>query len=485
MKKGIIRNVCLFLFANALLFSACTKNEVTPDESKTPTGENETAPAFVGADFTIELGKSQKETPVRVLASDDAIYIVGHTEADYGEVNDFEDFNGGYYDLYITKMSTLGEVQWEKCFGSKLSEKAVDAQLTEDGGLLVTGNESQIFYGGGGLGPLVGSSDVVTWKISSEGEIEWRTKALNNNSDEVAAITTIVDNSLMVFYTEVYDKGIYYYTVSLDDGSVGESKKIDIDKYNPQVRRIKKLADGSYFIVCISHLVKLNASMQMEWNTTTNGACFDIAETTDGYLAVGSTTKSQFSIGNNNRYPYYRVIHDPVTKGSEVFLLKLNKQGEFKCTRWTGGNGNNVDNIGWQIGVGYLESGWAKEYLNLNFQPDGGVFVKMNSEDDYLIIGNGTHHSNGDGVTGAGEYGKPEAGLLTMNINPNYKMKDNKKDDVYITWEKEFYANVLLKKNFFETTSNVIDVLEVNGLYLILSNTDENIKMSVLLKSAI
>ncbi len=150
----------------------------------------------------------------------------------------------------------------------------------------------------------------------------------------------------------------------------------------------------------------------------------------------------------------------------------------IKCTQWTSGNNNNVNNIGWQIGVGYLESGWAKEYPGLSYQPDGAKSLYKLSDNNYLILGTGTYHKNGDGVKGAGDSGQAKQGILSMRINPDYQMKDNRKDDVYITWEKEFYSNVLLSKNINSNLPGVKDVINCFGSYLFITDSDGDIMIS-------
>jgi len=494
MKKELVKYLMMIFLGSAVFFNSCSSSSDFEEDNETGDeniDEKDDQDQFVTTGFSLELGKSQKETAVQILSTKDEIYVVGHTEADYGEVSDFEDFKGGYYDLYVTKLNALGEIQWEKCFGTSLSEKAVEAHLAENGDLLILGNTSQISYGNGGLGHLVGSSDIMVWRINSEGEIVWQLEPANNNEDELIQSGIVVDKSLVIFYTEIYGKGIHCLKIDLTSGTILEKTKLEYDYYSVYINKVKRTEDGGFVLVGSANnnaaIIKLNASFQKEWACDHGGSGgengYDIAETADGYLLVGSTSSSQLALGNNNLYPYYRIIHDPVTKGTEVYLLKVDKSGQFKCNSWTSGNGNNVKNVGWQIGFGYLESEWCQEYTGLVRQPDSGIFLQKLADDDYFILGTGTRHSNGEEVVGAGANGIPEKGLLAMNVNPNYEMKDNKKDDVYITWEKEFYSNVIQSKHYFDISEGIVDVFEAENVYLFLGEKDDNLYMSVLTKN--
>lgn len=496
MRKKLLKYLIVLVLILPLTMSSCSDDHEDEDEVKLNGEQNdpivEQQDPFVTSGFSLELGKSQKESAVKVLSNDEAIYIVGHTEADYGPVSDFEDFNGGYHDLYITKLNRKGEIEWEKCFGTDLSEKSVDAHLTEDGDLIVLGNVSTMMYGGGGLGHLQGSSDAMVWRINKLGEIVWQLAGANNNDDEYIQAGLIFNNSLLAFYTKGFSRGLACLKIDLTKGLINETIALEYEEY-VTITKARKSDDGGILLVGKARnnaaIIKLSSSLQVQWFSDNGGSsgeiAYDIAETSNGYLLVGTTGSSQLALGDHNLYPYYRIIHDPVFRGSETYLLKTDKKGQFKCTSWTSGNNNNVTNTGWQIGIGYLESNWGWEYSGMNRQPDNGRFIKKMSDDNFLVLGTGTRHSDGNGVSGAGENGIPQVGLMSMRVDPNFAMKDNKANDVYITWEKQFYENVLLSKNFFELSEGIVDVFETEESYLFLGKKDDNIYVSALDKSEV
>jgi hypothetical protein len=437
-----------------------------------------------GKGLNMKLGKSQKEFAVSVVKGSDYVYVVGNTEADYGMKSDFSDYNGGYYDVYINKISVDGTVLWEKCFGDKDSEKAVGAYATPDGGLIVIGTSSDLNYASGGLAHLVGSADVFAWKIGADGEVQWKTDLADNGEDEYAHTGVIKDDELYLLYAKSFDRELTCKRIGISDGTEKQEKLI-YDKYS-RINRMKVDSEGGFLLVgSISNdagIIKLSGSLDLLWAKSHGGSsgdiAYDIEETGDGYLVIGSTGSSQKGLGSNGLFPYYRIIHSPGTRSSEVYILKIDKSGTFKCTQWTSGNNNNVNNIGWQIGVGYLESGWAAEYPGLSYQPDGGKKLYKLSDNNYLILGTGTYHKNGDGVNGAGNSGQAKQGVLSMRVNPAYQMKDNRKDDVYITWEKEFYSNVMLSKNINSTLPGVKSVINCFGSYLFIADSDGDIMVS-------
>jgi len=242
-----------------------------------------------GSGLNMKLGKSQKEFAVSVLKGTDYVYVVGNTEADYGMKSDFSDYNGGYYDVYINKISLDGTILWEKCFGDKDSEKAVEAFPTPDGGLIVIGTSSDLNYANGGLAHLVGSADVFAWKIDANGTVKWKTELADNGEDEYVHSGVVKDDELYMFYSKSFNRDLTCRRVGVSDGTV-KNEKLIYDKYS-RINRVKSDSEGGFLLVgSISNdagIIKLSGSLDILWTKTYGGSsgdvAYDIEETNDGY----------------------------------------------------------------------------------------------------------------------------------------------------------------------------------------------------------
>ena len=90
------------------------------------------------------------------------IYIVGVTEGNlFGQ-------NQGKWDIFVIKLDSNGKVLWSKQLGSAGKEEGVSGAVDGDGNIyLLTLTEGDWF------GKNLGSRDIVLLKLSSSGEILW------------------------------------------------------------------------------------------------------------------------------------------------------------------------------------------------------------------------------------------------------------------------------------------------------------------------
>ncbi len=128
-----------------------------------------------------------------------------------------ESFGAGASDMWVLKLSSIGDIEWQKTYGGTLKDWSNSIQQTIDGGYVVaSGTES---YGGGGL-------DGWVLKLTSEGVIEWQT-ALGGSKDDSTYTIDETDDGAYILSGVTSTLGSY-----LTD-SVGESDlwlvKISID----------------------------------------------------------------------------------------------------------------------------------------------------------------------------------------------------------------------------------------------------------------
>jgi uncharacterized delta-60 repeat protein len=112
-------------------------------------------------------GGSQDDWANSIQQTDDGEYLVtGHTQS----------FGAGGWDFWVLRLTSTGNVDWERTYGRGGDDRAESAQLTSDGGLIVAGHTDS--FGAGLL-------DFWLIKLSSFGNIEWQ-RTYGDIGEEVA-----------------------------------------------------------------------------------------------------------------------------------------------------------------------------------------------------------------------------------------------------------------------------------------------------------
>lgn len=113
-------------------------------------------------------GGSESETAYSIQQTFDGGYVVaGETES----------FGAGYKDIWILKLSIWGDIEWQKTYGGRKNETASFIQQTFDGGYIVAGSTET--YG-------VGERDILILKLLSNGEINSSCIFISDSNAEVS-----------------------------------------------------------------------------------------------------------------------------------------------------------------------------------------------------------------------------------------------------------------------------------------------------------
>jgi len=132
-------------------------------------------------------------------------------------------FGFGEQDAYILKLNLKGEAEWQKTFGGKGDDEAKSIQQTTDGGYVVAGWTKSF-----------GSAwwkDVYILKLNSKGEVEWQ-KTFGGEYDDLAnSIQQTTDggyivsgyNSGNVYILKLNAKGDLEWGKTFDSGYMANS----------------------------------------------------------------------------------------------------------------------------------------------------------------------------------------------------------------------------------------------------------------------
>ncbi len=105
-------------------------------------------------------------------------------------------------DVWIVKVSKTGEIEWERAYGSPLSERAWDIQPTADGGYIVAAENWQTVF------PRKIISDIWVLKLTEEGKIEWQGIYGGEDEEEAYNIHQVSDGGyILAGMTRTFGRG--------------------------------------------------------------------------------------------------------------------------------------------------------------------------------------------------------------------------------------------------------------------------------------
>jgi hypothetical protein len=241
-------------------------------------------------------------------SGDDGAYsIIQSSDGGYAVAGSTRSFGAGYYDMYVVKLDSGGNVQWAKTIDGNGDDGAYSIIQSSDGGYAVAGFTSR----------LVGyDSDMYVVKLDSGGNVQWTKKISGFNNDVALSIIQSSDGGYAVAgFTSSFGAGYYdMYVVKLDSGgNVQWAKTIGGSDWD-QAGSIIQSSDGGYAVAGFTsnfgaggdmYVVKLDSEGNVQWTKTIGGINYDqaysIIRSSDGGYAVAGFTSS-FGAGYYDMY---------------------------------------------------------------------------------------------------------------------------------------------------------------------------------------
>ncbi len=293
---------------------------------------------FGGSDFEQAHGIQQ--------TNDGGFILAGVTRSNNGDASG----NHGLDDMWVVKISALGNLSWQKQLGGANRDVANAIQQTSDGGFIVAGYTKS--NDGDALGNH-GGEDIWVVKLDAQGNISWQ-RQLGGSSDERAfSIQQTNDGGYVVAgFTESNDGDV--------SGNHGSSDYWVL-KLNPQgfiswqvalggsdddrAASVQQTNDGGYILagwslsndgdVSGNHglgdtwVIKLDDLGGMIWQKSLGGSDWDAAgsiqQTTDGgYLLAGSSSSNDGDVSGNHGL-------------EDMWVAKLDELGNMNWQKSLGG----------------------------------------------------------------------------------------------------------------------------------------------------
>ena len=144
-------------------------------------------------------GGSEFDNATDIKTTDDGGYIIaGITKSNDGDVSGFHGIAGESTDLWIVKIDSIGIIEWQRCLGGTGDEGRPEITITEDGSYLINGYTESNNGDVSGNHSNSGLPDIWLVKLSEEGELLWQQCFGSWGGEVTAGVCIISDTELML-----------------------------------------------------------------------------------------------------------------------------------------------------------------------------------------------------------------------------------------------------------------------------------------------
>jgi len=324
------------------------------------------------AEESCNLGEMGSKASIQ-QTSNGGYVIVGYTNSNDGDVSG----NHGGCDIWIVKLSSTGNIQWQKCLGGSSEEYGYSIQQTSDGGYVVAGATDS---NDGDVSGNRGSEDVWVVKLNSTGSIQWQKCLGGSGLERATSVQQTSDGGYV----------IVGYTNS-NDGDVSGNR-------------------GGYDI----WVVKLSSTGNIQWQKCLGGSAAELAysvkQTSEGgYIVAGATQSTDGDVSGNHG-------------GYDIWVVKLSSTGNIQWQKCFGGDGPY--DLGLSISQtsdsGYVVVGYTGSGILIKLDNSGSINWQMCFDEsgyDNILYSAKQTSDNGYIVAGASWISEENADLWLLKLD--------------------------------------------------------------------
>jgi hypothetical protein len=306
--------------------------------------------------------------------------------------------NIGAADYWIVKLSSTGEILWDKTIGGAGDDQLSSVEETKDGGYILGGYSSSDKSGDKTQNSR-GRYDYWVIKLDSVRNVQWDKTIGGNKNEFLGSIYEMPGGGYVLGGSSRSDisgekkdssRGNFdYWVLKLDSaGNIKWSKTIG-GRTGDELETLKLTADGGFILGGYSFsnksgektensrgsddywVVKLDRFGKIQWDKTVGGDALDelhaLDQTMDGGYILGGVS---ISSGSGDKSENSRGIYD-------YWIVKLNDKGKIQWDKTIGGDHDDgchsiqqTKDSGFIVG-GYSASGISGEKTEPAYRPDG------------------------------------------------------------------------------------------------------------------
>ena len=372
------------------------------------------------------LGGTASDEAYNLQQTSDGGYIVaGYTISNDGDVTGFY----GVIDAWIVKLSTSGSIEWQKTLGGTDDDGASFIRQTTDGGYVVAGgtwsNDNDVTGNHG-------ESDFWIVKLSSTGNIQWQKTYGGDGIENANSIQQTTDGGFIaVGFTNSNNGdvtgnhgGVDYWVLKLSATGTIQWQKTLGGTGDEYANSVQQTTDGGFIISGITDsndgdisgnhgnnevwIIKLSATGNIEWQKALGGTggenaiCIQQTITDGGYILSGNTTSNDGDITG---------FHGG--SSSDYWIVKLLNSGNILWQKTLGGTLNDsASSIVQTLDGGYIIGG----FTNSN---DGDIIGNHGGYDFWIVkLGSDVFNTNDFSESAIKVFPNPTTTTLTLQ-NPN------------------------------------------------------------------
>ncbi|MDI6755314.1 MAG: hypothetical protein QME78_13085 [Thermodesulfobacteriota bacterium] len=209
----------------------------------------------------------------------------------------------GFADFWIIKLNPNGEIDWQKTFYESNDDVAKSIQQTSDGGYIVAGQSSSL---GNPLG------DIWILKLNSNGDIDWQYffgesgSSIANDICEIQGGGFIVAGNTNRLGLGAGRADVWILKLDASGNPLPWWPKMYGGTNDDTAYSIQQTSDGGFIVAGETYsygdgyadvwILKLDVNGTVLWQNTFGGTNYDraysIEQTTDGYIVAGETSSS-------------------------------------------------------------------------------------------------------------------------------------------------------------------------------------------------
>ncbi len=408
--------------------------------------------------------------------------------------------NNGAYDYWVVKLTSIGSIQWQKCFGGNSHDLAYSIRQTSDGGFIVAG---KALSSDSNLAGNHGNDDFWVIKLTPTGSIQWQKCLGGSGEDDAQSIQQTVDGGFIVVgYTYSNDSdvsgnhGYYdYWIVKLSSSGSIQWQKCLGGSDDDEAQAIQQTSDTGYIVAgfCSSNdgdvsgnhgnkdfwVVKLNATGSIQWQKCLGGSDDDeaksIQQTSDGgYIVAGDTYSNDSDVSGNNGNRDFWIVKlaasgtiqwQKCLGGSEFEYAKSIKQTTDGGYIVAGVTPSNDSDVTFNHGGGDLWVVKLTPASSIQWQKcfggsgeDGAQEIQQTTDGGYIVAGN-TFSNDGDV---SGNHGNRDFWVVKLGPFVGIEEVNNFLSAITIT-PNPITQSAIISFSLFQKRKITINVYDIAG----------------------